>query len=84
MEQLKFYYSKMFEDLKKAVKFGKTKKDYIIFRLIKHKNYSDYEWGILENEKYKIYLSLLNIYKKHKKKLDYFMRFRNKNTYIAL
>lgn len=57
--------SKMFKDAKDADKFGKTKKDYIIFRMIKHKGV-EYEWEILSYGEYKLYKDLLKVYSRGK------------------
>lgn len=66
--------SMMFEDIKKADIFGRTKKEYIIFRLIKHKNFRLFEWEILPYGRYKEYLALTKIYNKHKKEFEFLMK----------
>ncbi len=43
----------MFEDIKKAENFGKTKNDYVIFKLVKHKGMKPFEWGVLPFGRYK-------------------------------
>ena len=67
-------YSMMFEDLKKADKFGRTKKDYIIFKLIKHKNFKKFEWEILPCGRYKDYLALVKAYNKHRREFDFLIK----------
>ncbi|MEK6760484.1 MAG: hypothetical protein AABX93_01020 [Nanoarchaeota archaeon] len=59
-------HSKMFENIKLADKFGKTKGDCIIFKLIKEKNMNEFEWEILPYGKYKTYDLILNLYSKEK------------------
>ena len=61
-------YSKMFDNIKTAEKFGKTKKDYLIFRLLWHKKYKEYCWEVLPYGDYKIYQAGLKFYQKHKNK----------------
>ena len=56
--------SMMFEDLKEADKFGKTKRDYLIFKLIKHNKMRSFEWEVLPYGNYKQYLSLVRNYQK--------------------
>ena len=56
----------MFENIKRADKFGKTKGDYIIFKLIKEKDMNEFEWEILPYGKYKTYNLILNLYSKEK------------------
>lgn len=57
-------YSRMFESAEAADKFGKTKKDYVIFRLVWHKNHKDYCWTIMPYGKYRLYQKGINFYKK--------------------
>ena len=59
-------HSKMFENLKRADAFGRIKKDYIIFKLIKEKNMNEFEWEILPYGKHKTYNLILNLYAKGK------------------
>lgn len=59
-------HSKMFENIKQADGFGKIKKDYIIFRLIKEKDMNEFEWEILPYGKYKAYNVILDLYAKGK------------------
>ena len=61
-------YSKMFDDIKSAEKFGRTRKDYIMFRLLWNKNYKTFGWTILPYGKYKTYTGALNLYNKYKNK----------------
>ena len=67
-------HSMMFEDVKKADKFGKTKKEYIIFKLIKHKGMKSFEWEILSYGRYKEYLALIKNYNKHRGEFDFLMK----------
>lgn len=55
-------HSKMFENIKQADKFGGTKGDYIIFKLVKHKGMDEFEWEILPYGKHKTYSLILNLY----------------------
>lgn len=55
-------HSKMFESIKQADKFGGTKDDYIIFRLVKRRGMDEFEWEILPYGKHKIYNLILNLY----------------------
>lgn len=64
-------YSRMFENIELADMFGKTKKDYIIFRLVKQKNMKAFEWEILPYGKYKIYLKILEWYGKLQKCINF-------------
>ena len=59
-------YSKMFGDIKTAVAFGETKKDYVIFRLLWRKKFSEFSWELLPYGKYKLYKAGLNFYHKQK------------------
>ena len=74
--------SMMFDDIDAAIKFGNKKKDYIVFKLIKHKDFKLFEWEILPYGRYKEYLALVQNYNKHKNKFDFlikdFLRFANK------
>ncbi|MBI4225575.1 hypothetical protein HY612_00505 [Candidatus Roizmanbacteria bacterium] len=58
-------FSKMFTNLEEAKKFGKSKKDYIIFALIKQKNMQDFEWKILPHGKHKLYRLALRLYQRY-------------------
>ncbi len=58
----KHIYSKMFEDLKKAEMFGKKKKEYLIFKLLHHKNMNEFAWVLLPYGKYKIYQRFVSLY----------------------
>lgn len=55
----------MFENVKNAEKFGKTKKDYLIFKLIKHNKMKSFEWEIPPYGNYKQYLLLVKNYNKY-------------------
>ena len=55
--------SKMFRGAKEADKFGRTKKEYIIFKLIKRSG-TQYEWEIIPCGEYRLYNDLLKIYGK--------------------
>ena len=61
-------YSKMFEDLDQAKKFGEKKKDFLMFRLLKNKNFKEYSWNLLPYGNYKLYETALKLYQKHKGK----------------
>lgn len=63
--------SRMFENIKKADKFGRTKKDYIIFRLIKHEKFKQFEWEIMPYGRYKEYSALTKAYNKHRKEFNF-------------
>ena len=56
-------YSRMFEDEKEAEKFGKAKKDYVIYRLLIQKNMKDFSWELLPYGKYKLYKLLFSLYR---------------------
>ena len=67
-------YSRMFDGVEAARKFGEYKKHYIIFRLIWHKKYKEYCWEVLPYGNYKTYSTALKIY----------MRYRNKRLINSL
>jgi hypothetical protein len=56
-------YSRMFEDERSAVKFGKVKKDYVIYKLLEQKNMKDFSWELLPYGKYKVYKLLFRVYR---------------------
>ena len=63
----------MFDDIKKAEKFGKSKKDYLIFRLLKNKNMKEFEWEILPYGNYYEYIGIVKSYQKYGKKFHRFI-----------
>ena len=67
-------YSKMFEDIKEAQTFGKTKGDYLIFKLLQQENYTYYEWKLLPYGRHKDYFNLVQTYTKHKTKFDLLLK----------
>ena len=62
-------FSKMFNEVEKAKKFAESKKDYIIFDLIKQKNMEDFEWDILPYGQHKLYNLAVRLYRKYGSKL---------------
>jgi len=52
-------FSKMFESEDEAEKFGKKKRKYLIFKLIKQKRMKEFEWEILHYGMADIYLMFL-------------------------
>ena len=62
-------FSKMFNEVEKAKKFAESKKDYIIFDLIKQKNMEDFEWDILPYGQHKLYSLAVRLYRKYGSKL---------------
>lgn len=58
-------YSKMFIDVEKAKHFSRSKKDYIIFALVKQKNMQDFEWKILPYGKHRLYQLAIRLYRKY-------------------
>ncbi len=69
-------YSKMFEKIKQADKFGRTKKDYIIFQLVKHKRFREFEWKLLPYGEHKIYEKFVHYY--YKGHIDRILRLAEK------
>lgn len=67
-------YSKMFEDEKIADKFAKSKKDYIIFALVKQENMEEFEWVLLPYGHHDLYKKLLRYYQKHKHNIGTLLR----------
>lgn len=59
-------HSKMFDDINMAKDFGEKKKDYLIFRLLKHKNFNEFSWALLPHGNYKLYQNALAFYQKHR------------------
>lgn len=62
-------FSKMFNEVEKARKFAETKKDYIIFGLVKQKNMEEFEWEILPYGQHKLYLLAVRLYRKYGSKI---------------
>ena len=58
-------YSQMFDSLAKARKFGEKKRDYLIFKLMKHKKMKEFEWKILPYGNADFYINLIKIHRKH-------------------
>lgn len=65
-KDVKKIYSKMFDSIEPAQRFGKSKKDYLIFKLLWHKKFKTYSWELLPYGGYNIYQSALKLYLKHK------------------
>lgn len=61
-------HSRMFDDIAAAERFGKIKKNYLIFRLLKHKNFREFSWELLPYGEYKLYERGLGFYQKHRNK----------------
>ena len=61
-------YSRMFDSIKQAQKFGESKKDYVVFRLLWHKRFKTFAWELLPYGNYKLYRSALKLYQKYKGK----------------
>jgi phage major head subunit gpT-like protein len=59
-------YSKMFNELDKALKFTENKDDFLVFSLLKQKNLEDFSWKLLPYGKHKIYKFLFKSYKQIK------------------
>ncbi len=59
-------HSKMFEDITKAKNFGEKKEDYLMFRLLKHKNFNEFSWALLPYGNYMLYQNALTFYHKHR------------------
>ena len=59
-------YSKMFDDVESAKRFGESKKDYLIFRLLWHKKFRTFAWTLLPYGNYKLYERALRFYQKYK------------------
>lgn len=67
-------YSKMFDSINEAEKFGRKKKDYIISRLLWQKRYKIYAWEILPYGNYKLYQAALKFYFRHRGKKAFIER----------
>ena len=63
-------YSMMFDNAKDAEKFGRTKKDYLIFRLLWHRKFKAFAWALLPYGNYKLYEAALKLYQKCRKLLE--------------
>lgn len=61
-------YSRMFDVIGKAKKFGESKKNYLIFKLLWHKKFQYFAWELLPYGNYKLYESALKLYQKYKSK----------------
>ncbi len=59
-------YSKMFDDVESAKRFGERKKDYLVFKLLWNKNYKTFAWTLLPYGNYKLYERALRFYQKYK------------------
>ncbi|MBI4010377.1 MAG: hypothetical protein HY361_04295 [Candidatus Aenigmarchaeota archaeon] len=59
-------YSRMFEDVNKANRFGESKKNYLVFKLLWHKKFQFFAWELLPHGNYKLYQSALKFYQKYK------------------
>ena len=57
-------YSKMFNSSKDAVKFGESKKHFLVFQLVKRKKMEEFEWKLLPYGHSKLYFNLFNKYMK--------------------
>ena len=57
-------YSKMFENIDDAVKFGEKKVDFIIFSLVHQEGMEEFEWRLLPYGKFRLYLSFVSSYLK--------------------
>jgi len=62
-------YSKMFNQVEKARKFAETKKDYIIFGLVKQQKMKDFEWKLLPFGEHRLYKLAIRLYQKYGNKL---------------
>ena len=65
-------YSKMFNSIPEALIYSKKLEDYLIFKLISHKEMRDFSWEILPYGNSKLYGSLMRFYQKNKAKLKKF------------
>ncbi len=59
-------FSKMFENIDEARKFGEIKKDYLIFKLLWEKKFESFAWELLPYGNYKLYEAALKFYQKYK------------------
>ncbi len=59
-------YSKMFDKIEPAKRFGESKKDYLIFRLLWHKRFKEFAWTLLPYGNHKLYERALKFYQKYK------------------
>ena len=59
-------FSKMFKTISEAKKFGKKKKDFLIFKLINHKKMQEFEWKLLPYGNGEAYLTLIKFFRKKK------------------
>lgn len=65
-DQINKVHSKMFDDLRSAQEFAKAKEDFLMFKLLTHKDYKDYSWEILPYGRYSLYKKAMELYKKYK------------------
>ena len=63
---IKNIYSKMFDSIEPAQRFGESKKDYLVFKLLWHRKFKTYSWELLPYGGYKLYQSALKLYRRHK------------------
>ncbi len=73
-ENPKEIHSHMFSILEEAVAFGRTKNDFIIFKLLKRKKFEEFSWELVSAGKNKEYLTLVTTYLKHRKKFFYLLQ----------
>ena len=62
-------YSKMYDSEEKAKQYAKTKKNCIVFALVKQENMKDFEWKILPYGEYKLYKLAIRLYRRYGSKL---------------
>ena len=62
-------YSQMFENINEAKKFGESKRDYLIFKLLWYKKMKLFAWELLPYGNYKLYESVLKLYQKYRGKI---------------
>lgn len=60
-------YSRMFSNPGEAKIFGEGKRDYLAFRLVRHKGFREFSWTLLPYGKHKLYRNALQFYLRHKK-----------------
>lgn len=58
-------YSRMFADLEEAKQFAKSKKDCLVFSLLKQKNMKDFEWELLPLGEHRLYKLAIRLYQKY-------------------
>jgi len=67
-DQLRIY-SRMFDDLEEAKQFAKSKKDCLVFSLLKQKKMKDFDWKLLPLGEYRLYKLAIRLYQKYGNKL---------------